>query len=278
MARTGARCDAATTREVYAHGAEAYDDAWSPVILPPAAAVVRQLDLRRARRVLDVGAGTGALTHELRAAAPRALVVSIDPAREMLRFARERRHVTPALADALALPFASEGVDAVLLAYVLFMLTDPAQGLREATRVLRAGGRLGTVTWASEEPSLAAKTWDATLEEFGVPALRDHSNHSGLDTAEGVETLLADAGLACQRLWDETIEHTFERERFWQLRTRHGTNRLRLAGLDGSRRELLLLELRNRLGSLPRSAYRFRGALVCSVSEKPTRAHGKFSR
>jgi hypothetical protein len=42
------RCDPATTSEVYAHGADAYDDAWSPVILPPAASVVRRLDLKSA--------------------------------------------------------------------------------------------------------------------------------------------------------------------------------------------------------------------------------------
>jgi SAM-dependent methyltransferase len=274
---TSARCDAATTSEAYAHGADEYDDAWSPVILPPAAAVVRELNLASASRVLDVGAGTGALTPALRAAAPRAVVVSVDPALEMLRFANERQHVTAALADALALPFAAESVDAVLLAYVLFMLIDPAGGLREATRVLRPGGRVGTVTWASEEPSLAAKTWDETLEDLGVPALPAHSNHSGLDTAEGVETLLAGAGLVRRRMWHERIEHTFEPDTFWRLRTHHGTNRLRLAGLDADRRDLVLLELRKRLASLRSSAYRLRGALVCSVSEKPTRVNANIS-
>ncbi|MGQ0826256.1 MAG: class I SAM-dependent methyltransferase [Actinomycetota bacterium] len=265
------RCDRATTNEVYAHGADAYDDAWSPVILPPAASVVRQLELGDASRVLDVGAGTGALTPALRAAAPHATVVSVDPAPEMLRFAHQRRHATPVLADALALPFASESIDAVLLAYVLFMLTDPDAGLREATRVLRPGGRVGTVTWASEEASVAAKMWDQTLDEFGVPPLPAHSNHSGLETTDDVEALLADARLRCVRVWHETVAHTFERDSFWQLRTRHGTNRLRLAGLNAGRRQTVLVELRERLASLAASDYLFRGRLVCSVSEKPRR-------
>src|SRR6187431_1873406 len=115
------RCDPAMANEVYAHGADAYDDAWSPVIQPPAAVVVRALDLGRASRVLDVGAGAGALAPALRAAAPHAVVVAVEPALEMLRVARARRQVTGALADALALPFMQESVDAVLLAYVLFM-------------------------------------------------------------------------------------------------------------------------------------------------------------
>ena len=268
---TSPRCDPALTSAVYAHGADAYDDAWSPVILRPAASVVRDLDIGGAARLLDVGAGTGALTPALRAAAPHAIVVSVDPAWEMLRFAHSRRKITGALADGLALPFAQESVDAVLLAYVLFMFVDPARGLSEATRVLRPGGRVGTVTWASEESSLAEKTWDEKLEEFDVPPRAAHTNHSGLDSTEGVAALLADTGLNVRRVWQETVEHTFAPDKFWRLRTHHGTSSLRLESLDADRREGVLVELRRRLACLGSSAYLFRGAFVCSVSEKQTR-------
>src|SRR5688500_18874471 len=129
-----ARCDSCMTSAAYALGADAYDDTWSPVILPPAEAVVRRLDLADASCVLDVG--TGALTPALRAAAPHATIVSLDPAAEMVHYAKRHRHVVPVLADAAALPIADGIADAVLLAYVLFMLPEPAAGLREATRVL----------------------------------------------------------------------------------------------------------------------------------------------
>jgi ubiquinone/menaquinone biosynthesis C-methylase UbiE len=265
-----ARCDAVTTSEVYAQGADAYDEAWSPVILPAAAAVVRRLDIATAMRVLDVGAGTGALTPILRAAAPNASIVSVDPAWEMLRFAAARRHVTAALADATALPITDGTADAVLLAYVLFMLADPARGLREATRVLRPGGRVGTVTWKSEEQSVAARTWDATLDELGVPKLPAHSNHTGLDTADNVESLLTAAGLVRCDVWHETIDHTFEPDHFWRLRTAHGVNGVRLARLDKVRRERVLAELHDRLSALAPSDYQHCGTLVCAVAQKPT--------
>jgi SAM-dependent methyltransferase len=258
------------TGAAYALGADAYDDAWSPVILPPANAVVRRLDIAHASCVLDVGAGTGALTPALHAAAPHAAIISIDPAWEMLRYGHERRQVAPALADAAALPVADGTADAVLLAYVLFMLADPARGVREATRVLRPGGRVGTVTWESEQPSLAAKTWDATLDDLGVPTLPAHSNHSGLDTAEGVSALLTDAGLVPDDVWRETIDAQFGPDDFWRLRTAHGTNGVRLARLDAARREVVLAELADRLASLSPSDYQFGGTLVCSVSTKPT--------
>jgi SAM-dependent methyltransferase len=258
------------TSAAYALGADAYDDAWSPALLPPAEAVVRRLDLEHAHLVLDVGAGTGALTRALRAAAPQATIVSIDPAAEMLHYAKRYRHVVPVLADAAALPIRDGTADAVLLAYMLFMLPEPADGLREAARVLGPGGRVGTVTWASEEPSLAAKTWDATLAELGVAPVPAHSNHAGLDTAGAVASLLHDATLVPDDVWHETIASTFEPDEFWRLRTTHGSNGVRLARLDPTRRDVVLNELRNRLSLLGPADYQFGGTLVCSVSTKPT--------
>jgi SAM-dependent methyltransferase len=264
-----ARCDSRMTSAAYSLGADAYDDTWSPVILPPAEAVVGRLNLAPAQRVLDVGAGTGALTPAVRAAAPHATILSIDPAAEMLHYAQRHRHVVPVLADAAALPIRDESADAVLLAYVLFMLPEPADGLREATRVLRPGGRAGTVTWASEEPSIAAKMWDATLDELGIEPVPAHSNHAGLDTSDAIATRLRDATLVPDDVWHETITFTFEPEDFWRLRTAHGSNGVRLARLDPARRAVALSELRNGLSLLGPSDYEFRGKLVCSVSTKP---------
>jgi ubiquinone/menaquinone biosynthesis C-methylase UbiE len=108
-----------------------------PVILPAAAALVPFLG--RDSMVLDVGAGTGALTPVIRSAAPDARVISVDATWEMLRVAHVRRATAAVQADAQALPVAAGSVDAVVLAYVLFHLSGPDRGLREATRVLRLG-------------------------------------------------------------------------------------------------------------------------------------------
>ena len=264
------RCDRTTLVSVYGAGAEEYDTLWSPVILPPAKSMVAALDLGDATRVLDVGGGTGALTMSLSAAAPHALVTVIDPSWEMLRYAVEGRGAIGTRGDATALPFASACADAVMLAYVLFHLTDPSAGVREAARVLRPGGQLGTVTWAREWSSHAAEIWDRVFQELDVPDLPAHGNHTGLDTTAAVESLVADAGIQVVRTWYERIDYTFEPQRFWELRTRHGRSHARLALLDASARAQVLDELQRRLARTRRRDYRVRGQLVCAVGKRPS--------
>jgi demethylmenaquinone methyltransferase / 2-methoxy-6-polyprenyl-1,4-benzoquinol methylase len=98
----------------------------------------------------DVACGTGALTRELEAMAPGAVVVGFDFSQEMLKRGRSSGGATnaphPSLrlaaADALQLPLADAGVDLVTIAFGLRNLPEPGQGLLEFRRVLRPGGRL----------------------------------------------------------------------------------------------------------------------------------------
>jgi len=262
------RVDRTALAAVYGQGADTYDALWSPVIRPPALSVIDSLELGDAIHVLDVGAGTGALFDALRTAAPNGWIVSVDPALQMLRHARQHRHVQAALADAAALPFGTSSVDAVLLAYVLFHLLDPSLGLNEAARVLIPGGRVGTVTWATESQPRAATVWTEALDELGVPTLPAHGNDAGLETEDAINTLLLAAGLAPMRTWRESVEHTFTADGFWNMRTGCGCNRARLAILDQPTYDRVLPEVRRRLQRLKSSDYTFRGEVICSVSRK----------
>jgi demethylmenaquinone methyltransferase/2-methoxy-6-polyprenyl-1,4-benzoquinol methylase len=87
----------------------------------------------------DVACGTGALTRELEALAPGALVVGFDFSFEMLRHGPRGRS---AAGDALRLPLADATVDVVTIAFGLRNLPEPGQGLLEFWRVLRPRGRL----------------------------------------------------------------------------------------------------------------------------------------
>ena len=159
----------ADVADIYDQGASAYEALWSPVILPPATVLVRSLGLCGRCVIADIGAGTGALLGPIGSAAPAARVVALDASTRMLRIARTRRGASAVLADALALPLADGTADAVILAYVLFHLADPARAAAEAARVLRPGGRAGVITWAWERQPRASTVWIRSLPK---PACR----------------------------------------------------------------------------------------------------------
>ncbi|MGW8484412.1 class I SAM-dependent methyltransferase [Microbacterium sp. NPDC055903] len=97
-----------------------------------------------ARRVADVGAGTGKLTRVL-AKAPDAQIVAVDPDPAMLRVLSRNVPGVPTFtgrAESLPLPDAS--VDAVVLGQAWHWV-DPDVASLEIGRVVRAGGVLGLV-------------------------------------------------------------------------------------------------------------------------------------
>ncbi|BBY17366.1 class I SAM-dependent methyltransferase [Mycolicibacterium litorale] len=98
---------------------------------------------RGAHTVLDLGAGTGKLTTRL---VERGLdVIAVDPIPEMLEVLTGALPETPALlGTAEEIPLADDSVDGVLVAQAWHWF-DPERAVKEVTRVLRPGGRLGLV-------------------------------------------------------------------------------------------------------------------------------------
>ena len=93
-----------------------------------------------ARRVLEVGCGTGVLLAELSDLTSAAVVgVDIDASRLSLA-AENAPRARLCRADANGLPFASETFDLALCHYLLLWLPDPARALAEMRRVTRPGG------------------------------------------------------------------------------------------------------------------------------------------
>jgi ubiquinone/menaquinone biosynthesis C-methylase UbiE len=106
----------------------------------PRAAAAWLVGAERAH-VLELGAGTGLLTEQLRALGHR--VLATDPSEPMLRHLARRLPGTPAvLSAAERIPMRARSVDAVVAAQA-FHWFDLDRTLPEVARVLRPGGRLG---------------------------------------------------------------------------------------------------------------------------------------
>jgi ubiquinone/menaquinone biosynthesis C-methylase UbiE len=102
----------------------------------------RRLFPRVRGNVLELAVGTGI---NLPLYGPEARVTGCDISREMLTWAARRRtrgRVALVRGDAQRLPFADSSFGAVTASLAFCSITDPAEGLAEARRVLYPGGRL----------------------------------------------------------------------------------------------------------------------------------------
>ena len=102
---------------------------------------VRLLDLEPGERVLVVGAGTGA---DLPYIPDGCVTIATDLTPAMLKRARARlrQRMSLAIMDGQGLAVRSASFDAVVLHLIVAVIPDPVRCLREATRVLRPGGRM----------------------------------------------------------------------------------------------------------------------------------------
>lgn len=114
------------------------------------APLYEQAGLPDAARILDVGAGSGAVSQEL--AQWGGNVVAIDVEMDMVQ--RSRQAGLQALhADGARLPFADGHFDVAACNLMLLWARDPAAVVQEMARVVRPGG----VVLASMEPDYSGK-------------------------------------------------------------------------------------------------------------------------
>ncbi|MEO0057894.1 MAG: hypothetical protein RIT17_1367 [Pseudomonadota bacterium] len=105
--------------------------------------------------LLDIGTGTGRMAELFAQTAER--IVALDRNLEMLRVARAKLQHLPTAqielvqGDFADLPFAPASFDTVVLHQVLHFAQEPGLALEEAARVLRIGGRIAIVDFASHD-------------------------------------------------------------------------------------------------------------------------------
>jgi SAM-dependent methyltransferase len=149
-------------------------NAWTVALLAPGADA----------RVLEIGFGPGVGVRLAAMRARRGLVAGIDPSSMMLRRARfrnrsrlRRGRLDLRRGTVAALPWADRTFTHAFAVNSFFEWPDPARGLGEVARVLRAGGRLALTTqarWTHDvaEVEAVGRRALAMLEAAGFTELR----------------------------------------------------------------------------------------------------------
>ena len=113
-------------------------------------------------RTLDVGCGTG---RGLPLYGAGVKVIGVDPAWDSLGRARRRApRVALVQGSAEALPFRAGSFDTVVSSLVFCSVAEPARGLAEVKRVLRADGRLRML-----EHVRSRRAWKAAFQDGVQP-------------------------------------------------------------------------------------------------------------
>ena len=115
-------------------------------------------------RVLDVGAGSGAVSKAVVAAGGRP--VALDLSLDMLKHRADLR-IPAVVGDARHLPFAAASFDLVMAAFVLSHVSDPIRVLTEARRVVRSGGAVLTSSFSSRSSNPYKSLLDEIAARWG---------------------------------------------------------------------------------------------------------------
>ncbi len=203
-------------------------------------------------RVLDVGAGPGALTSELVRRAGADAVVAIDPSPPFVAgLAGRLPEVEVRTGVAEDLPFDDASFDTTMAQLVVHFMSDPVLGLREMARVTRPGGTVAACVWDHDGGrSPLSLVWDV-LRELEPDAL----DESGLPGARRghLEELAAQAGLGDVVSETLAVEVTLPDFQEWWEPYTFGIGPLgeHIAGLDDDRRDALRARCAELVGPAP---------------------------
>ncbi|MGO8120577.1 class I SAM-dependent methyltransferase [Rhizobium ruizarguesonis] len=207
----GSRAASASSLAPFEEGvAEFYDSLLVPILFEPYASEMAIVAERlKPGSILEVAAGTGALT--------RALRVTLDPATEIVATDLSQAMIdvgAPSLtmsrthwmhADAQNLPFASSMFDLVVCQFGVMFFPDKLKAYDEAKRVLRSGGRFLFTTWDSLPANDFARCVDeclASLFPSNPPDFLRNLSYSYFDIAS-IKAQMSSAGfdaISCDRI------------------------------------------------------------------------------
>jgi SAM-dependent methyltransferase len=243
---------------------ESYDDFMGrySVLLAPLFADFAKV--RDGQRVLDVGAGTGALTREL--ISRGADVVAVEPSPEFTQALGARfPQIDVQEATAEKLPFAQDSFDVALAQLVVAFMADAPAAMRELSRVAR---RVAICMWGVAEVEMFA-----AIDRAGraVGASRGEQGARRYRNRQELSDLLLGAGLVNVTTSELDVTASYaDFDDFWRALSRQvGPAGAWLHGLDDHQRGLVHDEVHRQLGS-PRGAFTLDGrAYAAAATRRP---------
>jgi len=225
---------------------ERYMGVWSQ---RAAAQFIDWLAPAAALRWLDVGCGNGAFTQMILDHCAPSSVSGVDPSEAQLAFARSRGTKTLATferGDAMALPFDADAFDVAVMPLVIFFVPEPARGVAEMARVVRAGGTVAAYAWDLLGGGFPYEVTHNAIRELGfeVP-MAPRPEAAELST---LKNLWSNAGL--QRVETRTlnVERTFDSfDDYWMTIQRGPSVAPALRAMSDEARQTLKQTLRTRL-------------------------------
>lgn len=183
-------------REGWSARADVYQDATARATLQTIPTLLAHARLFPGARVLDAGCGPGYVAAS--ADLLGAQVDGIDFSSGMIDQARARfPHLTFDVADVEKLPAPDQRFDVVLSNIVLFHVTDPAQAMAEAHRVLKPGGRFVFSNWLGPDRSECYQLLFDVLGQYADMTRADPApNAYVLSDEAAVSTMMQTAGFA----------------------------------------------------------------------------------
>ena len=176
---------------------ERYVGRWSRLV---ARDFLAWLSVPAGRRWLDVGCGTGALSHEILERGAASAVAGIDASAGFVEHARAQvpdPRASFRVGDAQALPFEDAAFDAAVSGLVLNFVPDPARMVGEMRRVVKPGGVVAIYVWDyAGEMQLMRYFWNAASALDPAARVLDEGRRFPLCGAVPLAEIARAAGLA----------------------------------------------------------------------------------
>ncbi len=227
-------------------------------------------EVRGGQRVLDVGAGPGALSTELVRRVGEEHVAAVDPSPPFVAALHARlpgAYVRRGTAEEL--PHPDDTFDAALAQLVVHFMSDPVTGVREMARVTVPGGVVAACVWdhaGGRSPLSTCWAAIATLDpgavdEGGLPGVR----------AGHLAQIFAEAGLADVEESELSVASTFTSFEEWWAPYLFGIGPLGeyVAALDDAAREHLRARCAAVLGPAPFTVEATAWAVRARVEGRP---------